>query len=36
MQQNPPAALRIRPLAAVDLEETVRYLDSQSCTAVRV
>jgi plasmid stabilization system protein ParE len=25
--------LRIRPLAAVDLEEIVRYLDSQSITA---
>jgi plasmid stabilization system protein ParE len=33
MQKNPSAAPRIRPLAAVDLEETVRYLDSQSSTA---
>ena len=33
MQQNPSAALRIRPLAALDLEQTVGYLDSQSSTA---
>jgi plasmid stabilization system protein ParE len=33
MPQPPSPALRIRPLAAADLEETVGYLDSQSNTA---